>query len=104
MGPSRGKSESAGTLLAAMSFGKAVVATRSPSTETYLEHGQPGLLVEPGDVEGLRQAILRLWRNPDEAARMGNEARCRFEETHTMDKLAQRVHDIALKVHRANNG
>ncbi len=89
------------SLLAAMSFGKAVVATRSPSTETYLEHGQTGLLVEPGDIEGMRQAILYLWRNPDEAIRMGKEARRRFEENHTMDKLAQRVYDVALEVYRA---
>jgi len=89
------------SLLQAMSFGKAVVATRSPSTETYLEHGQTGLLVEPGNVEGMRQAILHLWRNPDEAARMGKEARRRFEENHTMDKLAERVYAIALEVYRA---
>jgi glycosyltransferase involved in cell wall biosynthesis len=89
------------SLLQAMSFGKAVVATRAPSTETYLEHGQTGLLVEPGDVEGMRQAILHLWRNPDEATRMGNEARRRFEENHTMEKLAQRVYDVTLEVYRA---
>ena len=90
------------SVLQAMSFGKACVATRAPSTETYLEHGQTGLLVEPGDVEGMRQAILHLWRNPAEAIRMGKEARRRFEENHTMDKLAQRVYDIALEVSRAN--
>ena len=92
------------SLLQAMSFGKAVVATRAPSTETYVEHGQTGLLVEPGDVEGMRQAILHLWRNPDEVTRMGKEARRRFEENHTMDKLAQRVYDVALEVYRAQPG
>jgi glycosyltransferase involved in cell wall biosynthesis len=91
------------SLLQAMSFGKAVVATRAPSTETYLEHGQTGLLVEPGDAEGMRQAILHLWRNPDEAIRMGKEARRRFEENHTMHKLAERVYDVALEVHRAQH-
>jgi glycosyltransferase involved in cell wall biosynthesis len=89
------------SLLQAMSFGKAVVATRAPSTETYIEDGQTGLLVEPGDVESMRQAILHLWRNPDEAIRMGKEARRRFEENHTMDNLAQRVYDVALEVYRA---
>jgi glycosyltransferase involved in cell wall biosynthesis len=89
------------SLLQAMSYGKAVVATRSPSTETYLEHGQTGLLVEPGDVEGMRYAILHLWQNPEEAARMGKEARRRFEENHTMNKLAERVYAVALEVYRA---
>lgn len=89
------------SLLHAMSFGKAVVATRAPSTETYIKHGVTGLLVEPGDVNGMRQAILHLWRNPDEATRMGKAARGSFEENHTIDKLAQRVYDIALEVNRA---
>jgi glycosyltransferase involved in cell wall biosynthesis len=92
------------SLLQAMSFGKAVVATRAPSTETYLEHGRTGLLVEPGDAEGMRRAILYLWQNPEEAIRMGKEARRRFEENHTMEKLAQRVYDVALEVYRARRG
>ena len=92
------------SLLQAMSFGKAAVATRAPSTETYLEHGQTGLLVEPGNAEDMRQAILYLWRNPEEAIRMGKEARRRFEENHTMDKLAQRVYDVALEVYHAQRG
>lgn len=92
------------SLLHAMGFGKAVVATRAPSTETYIEHGKTGLLVEAGDVDGMRQAILRLWQDPDEAIRMGKEARRRFEENHTIDKLAQRVYEIALEVHRAHQG
>ena len=92
------------SLLHAMSFGKAVVATRAPSTETYIKHGVTGLLVEPRDVEGMRQAILHLWRNPDEAARMGQEARRRFEENHTINKLAQRVYNIALEVCHAQCG
>jgi glycosyltransferase involved in cell wall biosynthesis len=86
------------SLLQAMSFGKAVVATRAPSTETYIQHGETGLLVEPHDVEGMRQAILHLWHNPDEAKRMGQAARRRFEENHTIDHLARRVYGIAQQV------
>jgi glycosyltransferase involved in cell wall biosynthesis len=86
------------SLLHAMSFGKAVVATRAPSTETYIQHGVTGLLVEPRDVAGMRQAVLRLWSNPDEAARMGQAARQRFEEHHTIDKLAQRIYGVVQEV------
>ena len=89
--------------LQAMSFGKAIVATRSPSTETYIRNGETGLLVEPSDVEGMRRAILRLWQNPDEASRMGKAARQLFEQNHTFDKLAQRIYGIALEVYRAHN-
>jgi glycosyltransferase involved in cell wall biosynthesis len=92
------------SLLHAMSFGKAVVATRSPGTETYIRHGLTGLLVEPGDVEGMRRAILQLWQNPNEAVRMGKEARRCFEENYKMEKLAQRVYDVALEVYHAQRG
>lgn len=92
------------SILQAMSFGKAVVATRAPSTETYIQHGVTGLLVEPRDVAGMREAILHLWRNPDVTARMGQAARRRFEEKHTIDKLAQRIYTIALEVSRAQGG
>jgi hypothetical protein len=52
----------------------------------------------------MRQAILHLWQNPEEAERMGKEARRRYEENHTMDKLAERVYDVALEVYRAQRG
>lgn len=86
------------SLLQAMGFGKAVVATRAPSTETYVKHEETGLLVEPRDIEGMRKAILRLWQNPDEARRMGEAARRLFEENHTIDHLARRVYGIAQQV------
>jgi glycosyltransferase involved in cell wall biosynthesis len=89
------------SLLHAMSFGKAIVATRAPSTETYVQNGESGLLVQAHDVEAMREAILNLWRNPGEAARMGKEARRRFEENHTIDKLAKRIYDVALDVYQA---
>ena len=92
------------SLLQAMSFGKAIVATWAPSTEAYIQHGETGLLVEPRDAEGMRQAILHLWRNPDEAKRMGQAARQRFEEHHTINHLAQRVYDIALEVTGRQSG
>lgn len=91
------------SLLHAMSFGKAVVATRSPGTETYIQHGRTGLLVEPGDVQGMRQAILDLWHNPDLAGQMGKEGRQCFEENYTMAKFARRTYDVLLEVQRAHS-
>ena len=92
------------SLLHAMAFGKAVVATRAPSTETYIRDGETGLLVEPHDVDGLRQAVLRLWRNPGEALKFGRAARRRFEEDHTIDKLAQRIYHVLQEVAVARPG
>jgi glycosyltransferase involved in cell wall biosynthesis len=92
------------SLLHAMAFGKAVVATRAPSTETYIQHEKTGLLVEPENVEDMRQAILRLWQNPDEAVKLGQAARRCFEANHTIDMLAQRVYGVALEVTSAQKG
>jgi glycosyltransferase involved in cell wall biosynthesis len=92
------------SLLQAMSFGKATVATRAPSTETYIQHGVTGLLVEPGDVEGMRRAILRLWQYPEEAASMGQAARRLFEENHTIHHLAQRIYGISQEVYQTQGG
>jgi glycosyltransferase involved in cell wall biosynthesis len=85
-------------LIQVMCFGKAVIATRMSSSETYVEPGHTGMLVAPGDVTGMRQAILDLWNNQDEVIRMGKEARRQYDENHTMDKLAQRTYALALKV------
>ena len=88
-------------IVQSMSAGKAVIATRAPSPETYIEPGVTGRLVSPGDVEEMREAIVYLWQNPQETARMGQAARQRYEENYTFEKVAQRVQDILLKVHHA---
>jgi glycosyltransferase involved in cell wall biosynthesis len=48
------------TVAQALCLGKAVVTTRGASVEDYVADGEEGLLVEPGDVEGYRAAVLRL--------------------------------------------
>jgi glycosyltransferase involved in cell wall biosynthesis len=48
------------TVAQALCLGKAVVTTRGASVEDYVRDGIEGLLVEPGDVEGYRRAVVRL--------------------------------------------
>lgn len=40
--------------------------------------GKTGLLIEPGDVEALEQAVLRLWRNPELRTALGAAGRERI--------------------------
>lgn len=63
------------TLVQALALGKAVVATRAPGVVDYVEDGREGLLVEARDVDGYRDAILRLVR--DDAFRRSCEAQAR---------------------------
>jgi glycosyltransferase involved in cell wall biosynthesis len=60
------------TVAQALRLGKAVVTTRGASVEDYVRDGVEGLLVEPGDAEGYRAAVLRLVE--DDALRSTCEA------------------------------
>lgn len=61
----------------AMAMGKAVIATRTRALRggDLVRDGETGILVPPGDVGALREAILRLHRDPAEAKRLGANAR-----------------------------
>ncbi len=51
-------------ILEAMALGKPVIATETIGTVDYIESGENGLLVPPGDVVALREAIRRLSEDP----------------------------------------
>jgi glycosyltransferase involved in cell wall biosynthesis len=63
------------TAAQALVLGKAVVATRSAALADYVTDGVEGILVEPGDVPGYREAIVRL--ATDDALRTACEAAAR---------------------------
>ncbi len=87
-----------GVIVHAMAAGKAVIATRAPGPETYVEDGVTGILVPPYDVAKMKEAIEYLLGHEEEAVRMGCRARERFEELYTFPALAQRVHGILQEV------
>ena len=79
-------------LFEAMAMGKPVVATRATGTVDYVRDGENGLLVEPGDVSELADAVNRLLDNPDLAQRLAEVAwaDCRSDldaETHARRKI-----------------
>jgi glycosyltransferase involved in cell wall biosynthesis len=61
--------------LEAMASGCAVVASRVGGLAEIIEDGVSGLLVEPGDCDGLGRAVTRLLDSPEEARRMGDRGR-----------------------------
>jgi len=63
------------SVMEAMAFGKPVVASRIGGLPELVEHGQTGILVSPGDVDSLTQAISRLWFDPGIRMQMGTSAR-----------------------------
>jgi glycosyltransferase involved in cell wall biosynthesis len=63
------------TILEGMAFGTPTVAARGGGTPEVIEHGESGLLYEPGDVNGLTENIERMLKAPDEAEAMAVTAR-----------------------------
>jgi glycosyltransferase involved in cell wall biosynthesis len=63
------------TFLNAMHMRKPVILTDPEGGRDYIEHGKTGMLVPYPDVAALRDAILYLWQNAEEARGMGERGR-----------------------------
>jgi glycosyltransferase involved in cell wall biosynthesis len=82
-----GRTESAPLiLLEAMAAGLPVVATRVGGNAELIRNGVNGLLVPPGEVEPLREAMAGLLVDPRFRRRLGREAR-RTAATHTWEDV-----------------
>ncbi len=78
-----------------MAAGRAVVASRLGELDRLIEHSISGLLCEPGDFEGLANALLRLRRDPALRERLGRSARAAIGRTHTWDETVSRILRLA---------
>jgi glycosyltransferase involved in cell wall biosynthesis len=74
----------------AMAFGLPVVGWRAGNLPYLAEDELEGLLLEPGDVEALSQALLRLALDPDVRERLGAAARRRALARPTWEDSATR--------------
>ncbi|MFC2037129.1 glycosyltransferase family 4 protein [Chloroflexota bacterium] len=93
------RAKCAGKVVAAMAMGKAVVASRLGENLAYIQDGRSGLLTEPGDVEGLAQALLAVLADRDWAAELGRNARRRIWERFDWDSRVgevERAYRIAV--------
>jgi glycosyltransferase involved in cell wall biosynthesis len=68
------------SLMEAMACRKPVVASRAGGIPELVRDGVDGILVRPGDVRGLGDAILRLLRDPKLRGRMGRAGRIRVKQ------------------------
>jgi len=58
----------------AMAAGRPVIATDAGGPREIVTHGEDGMLVPPGDVDALRDAILELSLDPEKRCAMGERA------------------------------
>lgn len=77
-----------------MASGKPIVSTKPLSR--IIKDGVEGILVEPGDVGGMADAIIFLLENPAKARNMGENARKKAATKYTWSKHVERLME-ALK-------
>jgi glycosyltransferase involved in cell wall biosynthesis len=81
-------------LVHVMAAGKAAVVTAIPAVTSFVDVEQFGLLVEPGDIQGMRRAIQYLLDHPAEARRLGARGQDIFREQYSMEIFARKVHQL----------
>jgi glycosyltransferase involved in cell wall biosynthesis len=88
------RSKCAGKVVSAMALGKAVITSRLGENLAYIEHGQSGLLTEPGDAGDLAQALLAVLTDRAWAAELGRSARQRIWDQFDWDARAGMVEAV----------
>jgi glycosyltransferase involved in cell wall biosynthesis len=106
--PSHLRSEAFGiSLLEASMYGKPMISCEIGTGTTYVNiHEETGLAVPPDSPVALREAMHRLWNNPEETQRFGNNARSRFQELFTADRMCEnmvQVYNEVIDLHGTKN-
>ena len=73
--------------LEAMACAKPVVAYNAGGISEIVKNGETGFLIEQANIDELKEKILYLLENENEAKRMGLNARKRVEEYYTLDRM-----------------
>ena len=102
--PSHLRSEAFGiSLLEASMYGKPMISCEIGTGTTYVNiHEDTGLAVPPDSPVALREAMHRLWNNPEETQRFGKNARARFQELFTADRMCESMVQLYNEVINLN--
>jgi len=88
------------SLLEAMDAGLAIVTTRGTGCAEVI--GDAGILVAPGDVEGIRKKIKRLVSDVGLRQRLGEAARARVESSYSWRRVADLYEELLNGVAATN--
>jgi mannosyltransferase len=86
------------TPLEAMASATAVVATRTGASEILVDDEVTGLLVEPGNLAVIAQAIERLMNDPRLAVQMGLAGRRKAESSHDLSQEARAIDAVYREI------
>jgi glycosyltransferase involved in cell wall biosynthesis len=94
--PSHLRSEAFGvTLVEGAMFGKPLISSEIGTGTSFVNLANvTGLIVAPSDPAALRQAMQYLWSHPDKAAKMGANAKSRYENHFTGEQMVSSYVDL----------
>jgi glycosyltransferase involved in cell wall biosynthesis len=75
----------------AMSCGKAVIGSTAGGMPEYLDNGNAGMLIPPGDPRALADAIITLVKDPHLRLQLGEKARKRVVERYDRRVIASKM-------------
>jgi len=81
--------------------GLPLISTCVAAIPSIVQHEETGLLIEPGDVDQLTDALRRLLIDDDLRLRLGKQARALVEREHSAATNAQRLVDVFRTVSSA---
>jgi glycosyltransferase involved in cell wall biosynthesis len=78
-------------VLEACACGAPVVASRVGAVPELIENGKTGIIVSPGSIIEIKQALTQLIENPSLGRTMGGKARERMEKQFTLDTICEKL-------------
>jgi len=98
--PSYLRSEAFGlTLIEGAMYAKPLISTEIGTGTSYVNiHRKTGIVVSPGSSEELKSTMEYLYDNPDVAIRMGAEAKKRYLELFTGERMGKQYTDLYSKL------
>lgn len=91
-------------LLEAMAQGTPVISTRVGGIPEFVEEGRAGLLVPPGDVPRLAEAIRQLWSDPASARTMGRYGKENLVPRYSWERTVDAIERIYADVIATDRG
>ncbi len=74
----------------AMRFRRPVIASNRDAGQEVVAHGETGYVVDPEDIEGLVESVVRLMKDPELASRLGDKGFQRWKEHFTYSAFKRR--------------
>jgi glycosyltransferase involved in cell wall biosynthesis len=90
-----------GVVAVAASLGLPVIATRVGGLPEQITDGYSGILVAPGSVEQLTNAIERVIANPEWAKELGNNLKRDFDENRNWGKVSAMIYESCVRATEA---